>query len=315
LDELLDTGALLGDGRYFVILENDPIDPSGDPYVDSNYRLVGTCRGETPDGGVAEVGIVLAAPAFPAVVVNGDLTLPGTPDVLGPCAGVHTNGVLTVSGHPIVDGEVTSAEEVVGSGTIYNLLALDYCGQADYVLQDGWAVEVPSGASTEITGQGFMGWKWQSAQNTYSLAGNKAEPGTFCIIGNAKVTGNAGADGNPLQISIIATGSVDVGGNPKLVADHPDGILILAEGDVQISGNASGSTPAYAGLVYSGSQCQVNGTPDVGGHLLCHDSFDPPGAEDIVGQNKINGTPSVTYDCTGERRRTMIASWWESRAR
>lgn len=34
-----------------------------------------------------------------------------------------------------------------------------------------------------------------------------------------------------------------------------------------------------------------------------------------VDENKINGTPRITYDCTGMKRRTVVSSWWESRAR
>ncbi len=38
-DELPDTGILLTGGRYFVTVENDAVDPSGDPFTDSNERI------------------------------------------------------------------------------------------------------------------------------------------------------------------------------------------------------------------------------------------------------------------------------------
>ncbi len=333
-DELPDTGVVLGLGRYFVRLENDAADPSGDPSTDSNHRVVAICRGELPDGGVAEVRAILAAPSFPAIVSNGDLTLPGNPEVLGPCAGVHANGDLRVSGHPTVDGEATASGELILSGTIYdangNIVVPRYqqqmevpqyslqsfCADADYELLDGYVVAAgPPRQSTLATGNGHLGWKWNASQGTWSLSGSEAVSGTYCVHGNVSVTGNIGSDGAPLQISILASGSVQVAGNPKIEADHPDGVLILAEGDVQIAGNASGMTLSYAGLVYAGSQCEVNGTPSVGGHVMCYDDPDPLGATNLVSENKINGTPEVTYDCTGERRRTLMATWWESRAR
>ncbi|UCC84933.1 MAG: hypothetical protein JSW46_08485 [Gemmatimonadota bacterium] len=333
-DEIPDTGVVLGDGRYYFTLVNDSLDPSGDPHIDSNHRLVATSRGETRDGGVAEVGVVLAAPSFRAIVSNGDLTLPGNPAVLGPCAGVHANGMLNVSGHPTVDGEATAADDISLSGTIYDASGgiviprlsgeievpkhepLDYRGQAEYELRDGWVVTVgPPRDSALATGSGERGWQWNAAQGTWSLAGSKAEGGTYFAFGDVEVTGNAGSDGAPLEITIIATGSVKVAGNPKLKANHPEGILILAGGDVDIAGVATGVTLSYAGLVYAGSQCQMNGTPSIGGHVLCHDAPDPPGAANLVTNNKVNGNPTVTYDCSGERRRTMVASWWESRAR
>lgn len=333
-DALPDTGFLMADGRYFVTIVNDEGDPSGDPATDSNHRVVAVCRGETHDGGVAEIRAMLAALSFPAIVANGDLVVPGTPDVLGPCAGVHANGRLDVSGNPTVDGEVSASDTVVLSGTItdsegYEVTPrsdepsievpdydpLEFCDAADYVLKDGWVVTVGPPRDSSFAGSGdVLGWSWDSAINEYSLKGNQAVDGVVCAHGNATITGNAGSNGDPLLITLLATGSVNVGGNPKLEAAHPDGLLIVAEGDLDISGNASGTTPAYSGLLYAGSQCRTNGTPSLGGHLLCHNAEDPAGAIDLIDENKVNGTPSITYDCTGVRQRTSIASWWEKRA-
>ncbi|NIR46077.1 MAG: hypothetical protein GWN99_16745 [Gemmatimonadetes bacterium] len=333
-DALPDTGVLLGGGRYYVKLQNDDADPSGDPTTDQNDRVVAVCRGETPDGGKAEVRIVLAAPAFPAIVSNGDLLLPGNPDVLGPCAGVHANKTLTALGSPVVDGTVTASDTVILSGTIRDAFGYvvtpgygppvevpeydidEHCEEAEYLLHNGWVVTVgPPRDSAEAKGAGHLGWKWQSSTDTYTLSGSQAVTGTHCVIGNVELNGNAGSAGNPLQISLLATGSVQVTGNPRITADHSEGILILAEGDVEIGGVASGSTPSYSGLVYAGAQCQMHGTPSVDGHILCYDAGDPVGAADITIGNEFNGTPTVTYDCSGVRRSTMIASWWESRAR
>lgn len=70
----------------------------------------------------------------------------------------------------------------------------------------------------------------------------------------------------------------------------------------------------YSGLIYGHSQGQVSGTPIVDGHVLCYDAPNDPGTEDYVTENKINGTPKITYDCTGMSRLTFVSSWWESRA-
>ena len=78
-DQLPDTGVPLGDGRYFVQVVNDPGDPSGATLTDDNHRFVAICRGETVDGGSAEVRVMLAAPGFPAITSNGPLLVPGTP--------------------------------------------------------------------------------------------------------------------------------------------------------------------------------------------------------------------------------------------
>jgi hypothetical protein len=331
-DALPDTGIQLEQGRYSVSIVNDDSDPSGDPHSDTNNRFVARCRGETPDGGMAEVRIMLAAPSFPAVATNGDLYLPGTPNIVGPCGGVHANRLIEVSGHPVISGDVTAVEDVVISGTIYdpdgNVVEpkygppmeipeydpLDYCGPADFILADGKMLVVgPPEEEHNLTGKKVFGWQYDNSTKTYNLTAKDAIEGTVCAHGNVKVIGDLGTIGDPFGISILATGSVQMTGTPAIESTHPDGILIMAAGDVQAGGNAAGTTPFYEGMVYSGSQCQVNGNALIQGHLLCYDAPDGSGMVDLFDDNKINGTPTITYDCSGEQRRTLVASWWESR--
>ncbi len=116
-----------------------------------------------------------------------------------------------------------------------------------------------------------------------------------------------------MSMTILALGSVEVSGNPRLQAAHPDNILIMATGDVMINGNPYASGDNYSGMVYAGSQCMINGNPNVGGYLLCYDAPDPPGALNLLDENQVNGNPRFTYDCSGLRRRTIVTSWWEAR--
>lgn len=332
-DQLPDTGVMLEDGRYTVTMINDAADPSGSPYQDTNWRFVAVCRGSTLDGGEAEVHVLLAAPNYPAVATRGDLLLPGRASVLGPCAGVHANQVLDVNGHPTVDGPVSASDTVLLAGTIYDVSGKmvdpdyqppidipdydpqDFCDAADYVLRDGLLItRGPPEVSVSISGSKQLGWQWDASAGSYVLNAKDAVEGTVCAVGDIKVTGNLGAAGDPFDISLIATGSIQLGGTPVVEADHPDGILLLAGGDVQISGNASGTTPYLRGMIYAGSQCQSNGNPVIAGHMLCYDDPDPPGAANLTFVNKINGNPTITYDCTGVRRLTMVAAWWETRA-
>ena len=316
-DVLPDTGVVFGRGRYFATVVNDDADPSGDPKTDNNFRLRVICRGETRDGGVADVAIALDALAFPALAVNGDLSLPGNPTLLGPCAGAHANGVLRVNGNPLIDGEVTAVDTVMLSGTITDAGGavvvpvsgaspieipqydpLDYCGSADYVLRDGWVITVgPPRDSAFADNQPVMGWRWTGVDNTYDLAGNQGQAGIVCAFGNVSISGNPGSEGNP-----------------KIEAAHDDDILIIASGDVNINGNPSGFTRSYTGLIYAGSQCDVNGNPMIQGYMLCGDAPNPPGALELAAANRVNGNPTFTYDCTGGvRRRTRMTSWWETR--
>jgi hypothetical protein len=332
-EQIPDTGVMLEDGRYFVTMVNDAADPSGSPYRDTNWRFVAVCQGTTLDGGEAEVRVLMAAPNYPAVATRGDLYLLGNAGVLGPCAGVHANQVLDVDGHPTVDGPVTASDTVLLNGTIYDGSGravdpdyqppidipdydpMEFCDDADYVLRDGLLItRGPPETSVSINGSNQLGWEWDASAGSYSLNAKDAVEGTVCAVGDIRVTGNLGAAGDPFDISLIATGSIQLSGTPVIEADHPDGILLLAGGDVQIGGNASGTTPHLRGTIYAGSQCRSNGNPIIDGHLLCYDGADPPGATNLTSENKINGNPTITYDCTGVRRLTMIAAWWETRA-
>ncbi|NIR46076.1 MAG: hypothetical protein GWN99_16740 [Gemmatimonadetes bacterium] len=334
-DALPDGGVTLPHGRYSVRIVNDDGDPSGDPYIDTNNRFIALCRGETPDGGVAEVRVMLAAPSYPAVATRGDLYVPGDPAVLGrpgKCGGVHANRVISVSGHPIIDGGVTATEDVIVSGTIYDSFGnivepayappieipdyepMDYCASADFVLRDKKIyVTGPPEEMYPLNPGKFSGWQWDTEESAYVLNASDAVEGTVCADGNIKVNGNLGSTGDPFNISFLATGSVQLGGTPIIEAAHPDGILVMAGGDAQLGGNLSGSTPYYAGMIYAGAQCQVNGNPLVEGHIVCADNEDPYGANDLFDDNKINGTPTINYDCSGVQRRTLMAAWWESR--
>lgn len=330
--ELPDTGVVLPGGRYFVRMENDPYDPSGSPFIDDNWRFVAVCRGVSRDGGEAEVRVMLAAPNFPAVATRGDLYLPGDASILGPCAGVHANRIIDVSGHPTVDGPVTATDTVLVSGTIRDASGsevepgyqppieipqydpMDFCGPADYVIRNGYLVTVGTpDDSVSIMTSKELGWQWDASENSYVLSANDAVEGTVCAMGNVRVNGNLGVPGDPFEISLVATGSISLGGTPVVQADHPDGVLLLAGGDLQVGGNAAGTTPYLQGMLYAGAQCQVNGTPIVDGYILCYDDPDPPGANNLVDYNKINGNPQITYDCTGKRRLTLAAAWWETR--
>ncbi|UCF21203.1 MAG: hypothetical protein JSU87_07400 [Gemmatimonadota bacterium] len=336
-DQLPDTGVPLGDGRYFVQIVNDPGDPSGVASIDDNHRFVAVCRGETADGGVAEVRVMLAAPGFPAITSNGPLLVEGTPDIQGPCGGIHSNDTLTINGGPTAHGPVTSSDTVIMllDAVVYDengdtvmptyeprievpdLDPSDYCYAADFELHDGWVVTIdPSDASRDsslASGSGYLGWKWNAATNSYTLDANDAVEGTVCTDGSVKVTGNLGSAADTFYVSILAEGSVEMGGTPVVKADHPEEFLILAEGDVKLSGNTAGTTPYFGGTVYAGSQCRLLGTPILDGSLLCYDDDDPIGSVDIADENKINGTPTITHDCSGKRRRTIVVAWWESR--
>ncbi len=159
------------------------------------------------------------------------------------------------------------------------------------------------------------GWDWDSGENTYTAGSDNLSPGTVCAYGNISVSGNPGTPAAPLSPSLIATGSVQLSGNPFITADHSEGVLIIAGGDLQLNGNAQVGSENMDGLIYGGSQCQINGTPVLNGQFLCLDRPDPPGALNLGDETTISGDATLNFACrafgSGVGPATPFRSrWW-----
>lgn len=270
-----------------------------------------------------------------ALVVNGNIKINGDSKFFGECGGVHVNGALDLADTLMVSGDVIATDSVVGSGTVLDTLGApvepqlgdsteipelhpwDYCGEADYILRNGWLITVGSPSdSSVIPSTGQYGWKYNSTSDVYSLNAEKGVPGTVCVNGNVSVSAGADAMESPLQISLLVDGSVQFSGSPVITADHSDGILVMAEGDVVLHGYLEDAGDNYTGLVYSGAQCDFNGAPVLNGQVLCRDEADPPGAINLSDSPKINGEPQITFDCSNIGSLTVArplgqGGWWQ----
>jgi hypothetical protein len=323
------TGRTSRTGTYTVRLVDDAAEADGDSLTDTNNRLVAQCVGITPDGASAAIDVAIGSVPFPAMATEGDLKISGNPELVGRCGGAHANHIMVVSGTPVVSGTLSASDTVTVSGHVRDTLhrqvtplshappleipdldPLEYCAAADFVLQaDGWVLDRTSGQTYDARSDAKFGWKLSSnTPPVWDFGGNAVTTGTFCAMGNAIVSGNPGTENSPANMSLIATGSIKVSGNPYLAGEDPSGIVLLAGGDVTISGNPSALSQNYRGLVYSGSQCEVSGNPRLGGQLLCKDKPNPPDANDYVSENKLNGNAEITFECNGTitGRRRML---------
>ena len=322
-DEIVQTGVAYHDGDYQVRLVNDIADPSGSPFVDTNFRVAATARATSDDGGEAEVKVMLEAPPYPAVVVNGDVRLNANVQITGPCAGIHANGWLEVPSTAVIDGPMTAVDTVRHWFTDPSILEriesyapeievprynpLDYCSDADYILRNGWKINMTATPDSTLLG-GSTDWTWRQNGNTYKLGSSTTDLGTFCVHGNVSYTASMGTDTEPVPISLIATGSVSLGGRSRIAPAHPDNILIMAGGDVDIGGQAGAF---YSGLIWTENQCVLQGGPAVDALLLCYNDPDPAGDGDITDYNEMGGSSFLRYDCSGPRQRPRITAWWE----
>ncbi len=326
-------GRAMTGGSYFVELVDDPADGDTDPFNDTNFRILLRCTGWTSDSAMARIEVVIGVTPLPGIVTDGILTISGDPEITGPCGSAHANQILVVSGNPVVQNGVTAADTVQVSGSITDpnnqpveplhhqppivvpdVNTADYCDEADFILQaNGFILDVSTTTLHDGT-IGWGGWKRQSSNPViWEDDGNTIANGTYCVEGNAKISGAHGSPGSPLQISIIATGSIEISGNPYLTPDHPSGALLVAAGDVSVSGNPVGGADNYQGVIHAGAQCKLDGNPSLNGHVVCNDGANPTGSVDYADMNLISGTPKITFDCSdifGGTRRAL--SWFQS---
>lgn len=316
-EEIPEGGRNLGSGSYAVLVVDDPADGDGDPLTDSNGRVLVRSTGTTPRGGSAVVEAVVGGgptPAGAGVRVDGDLRISGTPDLVGSCGGAHANGDLSSEGNVTVSTRVSATGTISVSGSISDPdgepvepLAgvasveipdhdpMSFCGSADYVLgSDGVVTETATGSSFDADGGRSFGWSWdEGSPGLWSNTGQDAVAGTFCVQGDARVSGNVGRNAT-LPFTVIARGSIDVSGTPDIEADHPDGILLMAGADLDISGNARGG---YDGSIYARNQCRVTGNPRLWATLECKDLPTGSDARDLLDSSSIEGNAVITSRC------------------
>lgn len=305
------------DGGCSFTIVNNAADPGG-ANDDTDGILVVTSTGAFRNASsTVEARLGPTAPA--AITVDGDLSIPGNPPIGGTQGSVHTNSDLTISGNPGISQDATASGTYSESGnpTIGGnaqggvppipLPIIDptaYFGRAEYILQaDGKVVRASDGAvmlDTAATGNSWPanngGWKRSSGppQVKWEWGGNTiTNPGAesiFYVEGDAQVSANPGTTGNPWDATIIATGHIDISGNPTVQAKDGDGLLFVAGTDVKISGNPGIS---YVGIILANEQLSISGQPTFTGFAIASDktSTDP-----FIVDNEISGNPTITYN-------------------
>jgi hypothetical protein len=284
-----------------------------------NGRVLIRCRAITADGATAEIEAVIGSVPMPGILTDGDLSLGNSNVIAGACGGVHANGnVTSTAGGPTISTQVSATGTVNGNyrlpdGTaaprlngqdaipIPDLNPVTYCTGAKFTLLAG-GVGIKDNTTNVTTPGNSGGWVWEAATQNWKGNGTPLLPaaGTYCVEGNAWLAGNVGSGANPKNISIIASGSIKVDGTPYIRPDHPDGILLLAGGDIYMAGNNTTGVDNYQGMVYAGAQCQAQGNAKMFGQMICANSAQPAGAIEYAGPtNTMSGNFSMSFDCSG----------------
>jgi hypothetical protein len=314
---------------YFVTVRDDPADGDGDAATDLNGRVLVQCRVVTNDGATAEVTAILGSVPMPALAADGNVVFAGSPQIYGACGGAHANGNIHASGGgPIISTQVSATGAATGTWrrpngsaapmlsfqpevVIPDLVPMDYCTGAEFRLTaTGGVTDLNTGITLAAP---QMGWSYNAGTRLWSLSGPSSVNGTYCVEGNVHVSGSTGSAVVPKTMTILATGSINFEGTPYIRADHPDGILMMAGGDVAIAGNPAGGALSYQGMIYAGAQCKVSGQPNIFGQLLCANGPQPLNATEIVPVHDMSGNFTLTFDCSSNVFNKRRILYWYPR--
>ncbi len=318
--------------RYRPVIHRIDNDEGDKMYLVTVEGRVSSRFGGTPS--VSVVTTLASTMPAAAIAANGNLDIDAGPvTILGACAGVSVTGGLDVDGSTLItDGEIKTGPIGVGyenggriltsdgseatpttdadSSGVPLLSTADYCADADYVMRNGWVVR--TGASADDAGTGFgqvsypdsafagsgvaAAWAWNMDQNLYTVAGPSIAPGTMCVRGNVRISGEIATPTAPLDLTVIATGSIDMEGRASIRADHPERMLIMAGGDVRL---AQSGANRFDGLIYARRHCWLVGSMAINGRIQCGTAPAPAEALVLYHENDISAELTLTSSCVG----------------
>jgi hypothetical protein len=293
------------------------IEEDGVATTDANKRIVIRATGFGRNNTTVTLEAILGTTTLPALVTNGDLDVQGNLTLAGQNGGVHANGNLEIG-----SGSVDVAQDATASGaatihasadvggleaggqptlTVPAVNAADYYNYADFVLDNDGVIK------NRITGlpeanQASFGWTWDGS-GTWLLNTDPID-GTYYVRGSVSFTGSPTA-----TMSIVAEGDIDIQGNATLTPDAQPGFdnLFVTNGDLEISG--SFATPLIIeGVILVRGQLDISGSPQIAGQVLVENVA---GAGTLTDVNEISGNPTITYNGIAGNDTFDIAGWRE----
>jgi Tfp pilus assembly protein PilX len=301
------------------------ITENGNTVFDGNSRIIVRAIGYAPANTRVVLEAHLSPVALPAIVSNGSLGISGNPTVSGTQGSVHANVNLSIGGSPVIEQNATASQTYSVSGgptvggesgggrptvQVPHVDPLDHKAIADFILKADGTMTTQAGVvlCTGILCGAVYGWEPDGATG-WKVAGTTLAPGTYYVEGDAKMTGNPGTAAAPISCSIIATGSIEISGNPDLRPDAPE-IMFVAGGDLKITG---GLTMPFnvEGMFLVHEQLFIAGNPDLNGQIIVENS---PSVSTLVSTNEISGNPTVVYNgLVGSGGVLNVTGWREMR--
>jgi hypothetical protein len=198
------------------------------------------------------------------------------------------------------------------------------------------------GVPAKVT-EASVGWSYSNAANPWNIANSvNADGHTVYVVGadnynlsspllstpnggNVKLTGNIGSSGNPVNVTILATGSINIVGNPTMAANLKDlatpmlppfvqmDVLLFAVEDIKVTGDFSAQIE-FTGVSFAGEQISLSGNGSINGQVIAKSNPNLSGSlvEGPVGdrdRSTITGSFELTLDDGNSIGRIKLFSW------
>lgn len=299
----------------------------GDEDADANTRLVVRAIGYASGNAVATVEATIVPLELPAILTDGDLEIDGSFGLSGTDGDMHTNSDLEINGNAAAvtpPGTCSSTGDTDGAPntgacsegeaeiTVPTFEASDYLSRADYILNnDGTYTDVSTNTQTTCANPCLGAWRWASGSNEWQItaAGGNPSPSaaTYYIDDpdvTVRISGSPGSVAIPVQMSLIAEGSIIISGGPTIEPDT-SGVLFVTDEDLSISG---GLTVTEEGLMLVGEQLGISGGGNkvLRGQILVADAAANSSVETA---NVINGNVSIIYNGGLDDMFFTVSAW------
>src|SRR6185436_10297972 len=267
-----------------------------DPMIDGDGQAILVVTATLPDGTCHQVEALLSYPfkgnkIGGAINDNGVISMQGAFNILGTQGSVFANGNITGNGsaQANISGSVTAAGDASGlkmsnkpGGGINSkadplpinpINIPDYLSDPKYKdFQDKMIVLHKDGTITNLNGtpaspkppMTLKSGTWTVGKGTMPV--NKV----FYVEGDFKLAGQG--NDPPYQMTIIATGSVDLGGNSQYksatdLTGKSLNTLAIAGADIKLSCNGYAGGVQFTGNMWANEQIKIQGTFDLEGSI------------------------------------------------
>ena len=237
---------------------------------------------------------------------------------------------LVVQGNPTVSGDATASGDFSvgrnltiggysGCGLsphpVSPVSAINYKWMADYILKSDGTMTDGVGAlicdawadANACETAGYM-WVFAGANGwTRGSVGANSDNQTWYAETDLAMTGNVGAVADPLNITLITEGNIDISGNGVLEADTP-GLLFVTDKDLDWTGGHD-QVGAEA-LILVHEQIRLRGNLSLRGAIVIEDAAD---ISDLVTSTNIGAAGNVTVTNSGTLLSTdfAVTAWRE----